>query len=239
MYIVIPAAGSGRRMGADRNKLLLPLLGEPVLAWTLQTIAQVSQVQGVCLVGQPTDFADLLAIATPISQATGLAIELVAGGQTRQESVQCGLEALVGRQVKMVLIHDGARCLATPDLFARCAQALHHVDGIVAAIPVKDTIKQVAPSTVTDAALAGLSVVATPPRDQLWAAQTPQGFHYEAILAAYRQAADWPATDDASVFEHAGKTVHIVPGEETNLKITTPIDLAIATWVLQNHRQQS
>ncbi len=183
--------------------------------------------------GQPLDFADLLAIATPIQRATGLAINIVAGGATRQASVQQGLESLVGRHVQQVLIHDGARCLATPALFGRCAEALHQVTGIVAAIPVKDTIKQVVPSATSSDALAGFRVQATPPRAQLWAAQTPQGFNYEAILAAYRQAADWPATDDASVFEYAGETVHIVAGEETNLKITTPADLAIATWVLQ------
>ncbi len=239
VHIVIPAAGSGRRMGADRNKLLLPLLGEPVLAWTLKAIAQVPEVAGVCLVGQPVDFADLLAIATPIHIATGLAIDIVAGGATRQASVQQGLESLVGRNVQRVLIHDGARCLATPALFERCHRALHQVAGLVAAIPVKDTIKHVAPAPTSNQDLAGFSVMATPPREQLWAAQTPQGFRFEAILAAYRQAMDWPATDDASVFEHAGQTVHIVPGEETNLKITTPADLAIATWVLQQRLEHS
>lgn len=224
-------------MGAARNKLLLPLLGEPVLAWTLKTIAQVATLEGVTLVGQPHDFPEFKAIA----ETVGIAVSLVEGGSTRQESVQRGLESLAQSNAKHVLIHDGARCLATPQLFESCDRALETVLGIVAAIPVKDTIKQVA-ETASDQKpnkdLTGLTIAATPPRAALWAAQTPQGFHFEPILAAYRNAGTWQATDDASVFEHAGQTVHIVNGEDTNLKITTPIDLAIAAWVLQD-RQQS
>ncbi|HAN45176.1 MAG TPA: 2-C-methyl-D-erythritol 4-phosphate cytidylyltransferase [Cyanobacteria bacterium UBA8156] len=224
--LLVPAAGSGRRMGADRNKLLLPLGDRPVLHYTLAAALAATTIGEVVLMGQEKDFpafAEIVEALHPVKP-----VRWVVGGATRQASVYAGLMALPASTTG-VLIHDGARCLATPALFDRCAAALAHREGLVAAVPVKDTIKEVVNE----------KVVGTPPRDRLWAAQTPQGFAYAQIVAAHRQALveGWEVTDDAALFEKLGWPVAIVPGEETNLKITTPQDLAIARFLLQAHCQ--
>ncbi len=228
--VLIPAAGMGRRMGSDRNKLLIPILQQPVIAWTLQAAAAASLVDWIGLICQPTDEPDL----APLAQALGITkpVVLIRGGETRQESVYCGLKGLPPG-TERVLIHDGARCLATPELFDRCAQALEIHRGLIAAIPVKDTIK------VVHLGEGEPVVAATPDRATLWAAQTPQGFAVAPLLAAHDQAIaqGWAVTDDAALFERVGIPVAIVAGEETNLKVTTPGDLAIATWILQQRPQ--
>ncbi|MGF1513133.1 MAG: 2-C-methyl-D-erythritol 4-phosphate cytidylyltransferase [Elainellaceae cyanobacterium] len=225
MHLLIPAAGRGRRMGSDRNKLLLPLMAQPVLAWTLQAADRCPDISWIGLLGQPYDWPDVKSILETLSLQTP--VELVQGGETRQASVYNGLEALP-KDATHVLIHDGARCLATPQLFTRCAQALQTCSGLIAAVPVKDTIKLVAPGTDR--------IESTPNRARLWAAQTPQGFEVAQLRQCHRQGRelDWAVTDDAALFERCGLPVQIVEGEETNLKITTPMDLAIATFILQN-----
>jgi 2-C-methyl-D-erythritol 4-phosphate cytidylyltransferase len=229
MHVLIPAAGVGKRMGSTRNKLLLPLLDKPLLAWTLLALADAQQVNWIGLVSQPVDWPDFKDILTTL--ALEKLVVLIQGGETRQESVYNGLQALPAEADK-VLIHDGARCLATPDLFDRCAMALDHTQGLIAAIPVKDTIKIVEPKTQR--------VQSTPDRALLWAAQTPQGFHVEPLKACHERGRQlgWDVTDDAALFERCELPVEIVDGEETNLKITTPVDLAIAEFILR-HRSRS
>ncbi|MEL6398136.1 MAG: 2-C-methyl-D-erythritol 4-phosphate cytidylyltransferase [Cyanobacteria bacterium J06626_4] len=224
MHLLIPAAGVGRRMGSDRNKLLLTLHGQPLLAWTLQAANASSTIAWIGIICQPDDRFDILQIlqVTPLETP----VTLILGGSTRQASVYNGLQALP-EAAEQVLIHDGARCLATPDLFDRCSQALQTCPGLIAAVPVKDTIKVVGDD--------GL-IQQTPDRSCLWAAQTPQGFHVAKLKAAHAQgkAAGWTVTDDAALFEKCGLPVKIVPGEETNLKITTPEDLSLAEMVLRD-----
>ena len=215
-------------MGADRNKLLLPLGDRPVLSYTLAAALAATAIAEVVLMGQEKDFpafAEMVEILHPAKP-----VRWVVGGATRQASVYAGLMALPASTTG-VLIHDGARCLATPALFDRCAAALTYREGLVAAVPVKDTIKEVVDE----------QVVGTPPRDRLWAAQTPQGFAYPKIVEAHRRALaeGWEVTDDAALFEKLGWPVAIVPGEETNLKITTPHDLAIAAFLLELTWQDS
>jgi 2-C-methyl-D-erythritol 4-phosphate cytidylyltransferase len=223
MHLLIPAAGSGRRMGHERNKLLLPILGQPILGWTLQAAAAATAIEWVGIISQPhdwPDWRDLLA-----SLAIDKPVELIPGGDSRQASVYNGLKALPSG-AEQVLIHDGARCLATPDLLNRCAAALQDCLGFVAAVPVKDTIKRVnAQNQVLD----------TPERSQLWAAQTPQGFWVEKLKDCHAQGVSqgWEVTDDAALFEKLGLPVQIVMGEETNLKITTPADLALAELIFK------
>ena len=224
MHLLIPAAGVGRRMGSDRNKLLLSLRGQPILAWTLQAAAASQSIEWIGLICQEIDKPDLLAILDTLQLSK--TILLIPGGSTRQESVYNGLQALPSN-AEHVLIHDGARCLATPDLFERCAATLLTCPGLIAAIPVKDTIKVVNDDGIIEA---------TPDRSRLWAAQTPQGFHVKPLKAAHNEgkAQDWTVTDDAALFEKVGLPVKIVPGEETNLKVTTPEDLKIADGVLSD-----
>lgn len=222
MHVLIPAAGMGRRMGSDRNKLLLTLQGLPIVAWTLKAAAAATTTRWIGIICQPADQPDLKAILADL--ALTKPVVLIQGGTTRQESVYNGLQALPTEADK-VLIHDGARCLATPGLFDRCAAALDHCSGLIAAVPVKDTIKVVGPGQI---------VQATPDRATLWAAQTPQGFHVAPLKTAHDRGRTegWTVTDDAALFEQCGLPVTIVPGEETNLKVTTPGDLTLAEMIL-------
>jgi 2-C-methyl-D-erythritol 4-phosphate cytidylyltransferase len=223
MHLLIPAAGMGKRMGSDRNKLLVMLLDKPLLAWTLMAVERASSISWVGIIGQPEDRAEIDRIVSNISLSKP--VEFIQGGSTRQESVYNGLQGLPAA-AERVLIHDGARCLATPDLFDRCATILATCPGLIAAISVKDTIK------VVDE----LGIVRdTPDRANLWAAQTPQGFEVKLLKACHDRgrALGWEVTDDAALFEKCDLPVKIVRGEETNLKITTPVDLAIATFILQ------
>jgi 2-C-methyl-D-erythritol 4-phosphate cytidylyltransferase len=222
VYLLIPAAGSGKRMGSDRNKLLMDLLGQPVLAWTLRAAAASTTITWIGILGQPIDFPDFQTILTDLKLTKP--VLLIQGGSTRQESVYNGLQALP-EAADRVLIHDGARCLATPELFDRCAASLDQYEGMVAAVTVKDTIK------VVDGAMC---IQDTPDRANLWAAQTPQGFSVPLLKQCHAagKAQGWEVTDDAALFERCGLPVYIVPGEETNLKVTTPVDLAIAQFIL-------
>ncbi|AFZ11730.1 2-C-methyl-D-erythritol 4-phosphate cytidylyltransferase [Crinalium epipsammum PCC 9333] len=226
MHLLIPAAGMGRRMGSDRNKLLLTLLGKPLLAWTLIAAEASPDINWIGIICQPSDWEDIKDILAQVSLTKP--VELINGGETRQESVYNGLQALPD-DAERVLIHDGARCLATPDLFNRCGEALLSCDGLIAAISVKDTIKVVERGIIQS----------TPDRSQLWAAQTPQGFHVPLLKQCHDQGRQlgWEVTDDAALFEKCGFPVRIVEGEETNLKVTTPVDLAIAEFILRQRLQ--
>ncbi len=228
MHLLIPAAGSGKRMGHDRNKVLLPLLGKPIFAWTLLAAEAATSIQWIGIMGQPIDFPDFQACIDHL--ALTKPVQLVVGGSTRQESVYNGLQALPP-EAEQVLIHDCARCLATPDLFDRATLALQTQLGLIAAITVKDTIKVVDQE---------LLVQDTPDRARLWAAQTPQGFSVKHLKDCHDRGVKegWEVTDDAALFERCGLPVHILPGEETNLKVTTPVDLAIAEFILRQRRDQ-
>ncbi|MGL5132267.1 MAG: 2-C-methyl-D-erythritol 4-phosphate cytidylyltransferase, partial [Planktothrix sp.] len=224
MHLLIPAAGMGRRMGSDRNKLLLTLWDKPLLAWTLAAAEAATGIEWIGIMGQPVDFPDFQEILAQVNLTKP--VELIQGGETRQQSVYNGLQALPP-DAERVLIHDGARCLATPELFERCGAVLQTCSGLIAAIPVKDTIKVVDEN--------GL-ILDTPDRRQLWAAQTPQGFEVKLLKECHDQGIKegWEVTDDAALFEKCGLSVHIVMGEDTNLKVTTPVDLSVAEFILKS-----
>ncbi|MEA5506260.1 2-C-methyl-D-erythritol 4-phosphate cytidylyltransferase [Halotia wernerae UHCC 0503] len=224
MYLLIPAAGIGKRMGSNRNKLLLEVRSQTIIAWTLKAAAAASTIQWIGIISQPADWPELQAILAEIKLTKP--VELITGGSTRQESVYNGLQALPA-DAEQVLIHDGARCLVTSDLLNSCAQAIRQCPGLIAAVPVKDTIKVVDENGI---------IQSTPDRQQLWAAQTPQGFNVKLLKQCHAEGVSqgWEVTDDAALFERCGIEVRIVEGEETNLKVTTPQDLAIAEFILSN-----
>lgn len=234
MYLLIPAAGSGKRMGGDRNKLLLPLLGEPILQWTLKAAIASDAIEWIGIICQPIDRTDFEAIVATlnVSLNSSKPIVFIQGGDTRQASVYNGLMGLP-EGAERVLIHDGARCLATPELFDRCASVLQGCSGLIAAVPVKDTIK-----VVEDHGGDRPEVASTPDRSKLWAAQTPQGFEVATLKDAHGRGVKekWEVTDDAALFEKCELPVRIVDGEETNLKVTTPQDLAIAEFILRQRQ---
>jgi 2-C-methyl-D-erythritol 4-phosphate cytidylyltransferase len=231
MHLLIPAAGMGKRMGGawqrqgseQRNKLFLTVLGQPILAWTILAAESAQSIDWIGIIAQPEDWPDIQEILATLTLTKPL--QLIAGGATRQESVYRGLQSLpLG--ASHVLIHDGARCLGTAALIDRCAQELSSCDGLVAAVPVKDTIKIVNKHHI---------VTSTPDRANLWAAQTPQGFRVQLLKDCHEHGREmgWEVTDDAALFELCNVPVKVVMGEETNLKITTPGDLAIAELILQ------
>ena len=224
MHLLIAAAGSGRRMGATRNKLLLPLSGQPVLAWTLQAALEAETIDWIGIIGQEIDRAAILALV----ESAPKPVAWIAGGDSRQESVERGLAGLPD-QAQHVLIHDGARCLASPDLFNRCSDAVRRGKAVIAATPVTDTIKQVDES--------GL-ITATPNRAELWAAQTPQAFSVDELRQGHREARanGWTVTDDASLYERLGWPVNVLDAGPSNIKVTTPFDLTVAAAVLAERK---
>ena len=222
MHLLIAAAGSGRRMGAAGNKLLLPVAGRPVLAWTLEAALATPVIRWIGIVGQPVDAEPIAAIVE--AAAADRPVRWILGGDTRQESVSRGLAALPN-DAEGVLIHDGARCLVEPELLERCAAAVRAGRAVIAATPVSDTIKQVdGEGTIT----------ATPDRAGLWAAQTPQGFPVPQLREAHATAvaSGWSVTDDAALFERLGWPVQVLQASPANIKLTTPFDLPVAAAVL-------
>ncbi|MEN9766994.1 MAG: hypothetical protein RLZZ32_954 [Cyanobacteriota bacterium] len=222
MHLLIACAGSGRRMGAERNKLLLEVCGRPVLAWTLEAALASDSIRWIGIVGQAVDREDIEALVAAADAQ--VPVVWIQGGDTRQDSVCNGLAALP-EGASSVLIHDGARCLVEPALIDRCAAAVQAGAAVIAAAPVTDTIKRVDGSGV---------IQDTPDRSVLWGAQTPQGFAVEQLRQAHAQARaeGWSVTDDASLFERLGWPVKVMESSPSNIKITTPFDLTIAAAVL-------
>ncbi|NUB43201.1 bifunctional 2-C-methyl-D-erythritol 4-phosphate cytidylyltransferase/2-C-methyl-D-erythritol 2,4-cyclodiphosphate synthase [Fertoebacter nigrum] len=210
---IIVAAGRGTRAGGDLPKQWQPLAGQPVLAHVLAVFAAHPGIDRVVLVIHPEDRARAGTLALPC--------DLVHGGATRDASVRNALEALAGAGVARVLIHDGARPLVTPQLIDRLLAALHAAPGAAPALPVSDALWRGAMGRVAG----------TQDRADLFRAQTPQAFHFDAILAAHRGFRGI-AADDVEVARAAGLDVAIVEGDENNLKLTYPGDFARAARLI-------
>ncbi len=220
MHLLIAAAGSGSRMGADRNKLLLKIAGKTILEWTLKAAFASEAIKWIGIVGQPKDKSSIFSILQNSSESC----QWINGGSTRQKSVQLGLSALPA-DAKSVLIHDGARCLVSPLVFDEISRIVLGGEAVIAASQVVDTIKKVNGKG---------EIIDTPPRSDLWCAQTPQGFPVEQLKQAHRKAISngWSVTDDASLFERLGIPVKIYDAGPSNIKVTTPFDLVIAESIL-------
>ena len=214
---VIAAAGSGDRLGAGGPKALVRAAGKPLLSWSLAALAGSERV-GTVVVSAPPGHEDAVR-----SIAGGAAI--VTGGASRSESVARALELV---ETDLVAVHDAARPLAPSALFDAVLAELASdpdADAVIPAVPVADTLKR---------ALAG-RVIETVPRSELWAVQTPQAFRTEVLRDALHadQEAITAATDDASLVEAAGGVVRILAWDESNPKVTTRVDLALAEALLR------
>ena len=208
-WTVVVAAGSGTRFGGDKQ--LADLSGMAVLARAVVSAAAASD--GVVVVVSAKRRTEVSGVLS----AVGGVEAIVDGGATRSASVRCGLAA-VPDDAGVVLVHDGARPLATPGLFRRVADAvLAGADAVVPGVPVTDSLRT-----------AGGRVVA---RDGVIAVQTPQGFSADSLRAAH--AGGGEASDDATLVEASGGTVVVVEGEPANLKITRPADLDLARLELE------
>jgi 2-C-methyl-D-erythritol 4-phosphate cytidylyltransferase/2-C-methyl-D-erythritol 2,4-cyclodiphosphate synthase len=216
-YALVLAAGRGTRFGGALPKQYSPLAGTTVLRHAVAAFAQHERVAGIQVVIRPED--------RDICDAGLAGFDLlppVAGGAERQDSVRLGLEALAPLNPERVLIHDGARPFPDAAMIDRVLNALDRAPAVIPGLPLGDTIKRVADGVITG----------TVDRSGLWRVQTPQGFHFDAILAAHRAAAGKALTDDAAVAEAAGIAPLIVAGSEANLKITTTDDLVAAEWLI-------
>lgn len=221
---VVLAAGSGQRMAGQADKLLLPVRGKPVLAYCLEAFDRSGVVDRLVLVCASARRDVYRALVD--SLALSLPVTLVAGGQHRQASVYNGLRVLEDT-VHAVLIHDGARCCVTPDIIRRCVHGVRQYGACIAGMPSKDTIKLVDANSV---------IQQTPPREQVYLAQTPQGFRLADIRAAHETAVTqgFLGTDDAMLYERVGGQVTVVRGDYTNLKLTTPDDIPLVRNILES-----
>ena len=217
---VIVAAGSASRMGGI-DKVMAPLGGEPMVVRTVRQFQNCDAIREIVIVTRQ----DLLVPISDLCHGFEKVKAVVVGGNSRDESVWMGLNAL-SEKVKMVAVQDGARPFANWQLIDRVVRAANSYGAAAPAIPVKDTIKIVK----------GGIVASTPNRSELQAVQTPQVFDFDLLRGALRKAkADGAAiTDDCSAVERLGMSVRIVEGDERNIKITTPLDLKIAELLLED-----
>jgi 2-C-methyl-D-erythritol 4-phosphate cytidylyltransferase len=226
--VVVPAAGVGRRLGAGGTKALVPLAGRPLLAHAVEALEANRCTAAVVVVSHP----DALEATAKLLADEGFAklTAVVGGGPTRQASVAAGLRALPP-DPEYVAVHDAARPLLAPGTVDRLLGLLLEagVAGVVPGVPVTDTIRRV------DTTHRSTGVV---DREQLRAMQTPQLFARRVLEEAHRLALrdGVEGTDEAALVERAGHRVQVVPGDPDNLKVTTPLDLAVAEALLARRR---
>lgn len=218
---IIVAAGRGDRMGSPLNKVYLPLGDDPVILYCLRVFENSGLIDSYAVVASKRDlsFCRTLLKSYSLTKLAGI----VAGGETRQESVAAGFDALP-QDCGLVVVHDGARPLLSQDVLEGAIKLAAGEGAVVVGVPVKDTIKVVEEEKIKG----------TPERSSLWIAQTPQVFHRSLLENALNaaRASGFEGTDDASLVERLGHQVKIHPGAYENIKITTPEDLIIARALL-------
>jgi 2-C-methyl-D-erythritol 4-phosphate cytidylyltransferase len=219
-YVILPAAGRGKRMGADVNKLLLEVEGMPILIHTLLVFEKDSQCDGFVLAINPQERTEIEGLLK--AYAIHKPAIYVAGGTERQQSVFNGLAAV---NSSLVLVHDAARPFITTEQIARLLETAEQDGAAVLAVPVKDTVKRV----IED------RVVETIERSSLWAVQTPQAFRISLLREAHERAEreGFLGTDDASLVERLGHRVSVVFGDYNNIKLTTKEDLVFAEAIIR------
>ncbi|MEU4798644.1 2-C-methyl-D-erythritol 4-phosphate cytidylyltransferase [Streptomyces sp. NPDC023327] len=230
--VVIPAAGRGVRLGPGAPKALRALNGTPMLIHAVRAMAASRAVSLVVVVAPPDGAAEVKTLLDDHALPERTDFLVVPGGESRQESVRAGLDALPPG-VDIVLVHDAARPLVPVETVDGVIAAVREgAPAVVPALPLADTVKQVEPATVPGAAE---SVVATPERARLRAVQTPQGFDRATLVRAH-ESVTGPVTDDAGMVEQLGLPVVVVPGHEEAFKVTRPLDLLLAEAVLARRR---
>lgn len=220
LWLIVPAAGQGKRMGADKPKQYLEIAEQSILTHTLQRLyAAFPQAQLVLCLDNDDQWFNPAWVPFPHWQR-------VTGGAERMGSVLNALQAMPAQAADVVMVHDVARPCVTPeDLRALYHAASEHPDGALLAMPVADTMKRASVDQLS---------VATVPRDGLWHALTPQGFRYALLREALEYAADngCIVTDEASAVEALGRTPRLVSGRRDNVKVTHPGDLALASAIM-------
>lgn len=222
--VVLPAAGSGKRMGAGQNKLFLKLLEKPILIHTLEVFEQDHNCTGIWLAVKPEErgFIQELLANYGISKVKGLPD----GGAERQHSVHSCMKEM--DQVAIVLVHDAARPFITHDIIANLVQSAHDNGAAIAGVRAKDTMKKVRDGVIEE----------TVDRENLWMIQTPQAFRFDLIAHAedVAEKVGFLGTDEAMLVERLGHTVHIVESSYENVKMTTKEDLVFGEAILHKRK---
>ncbi|HEY4930763.1 MAG TPA: 2-C-methyl-D-erythritol 4-phosphate cytidylyltransferase [Terriglobales bacterium] len=239
VFVIIPAAGLGTRMSAagDRSKTkqFFELHGTPILIHTLRKFANHGQVDEIVVALRKNETAGFLKQAE--QEAFKKPVRVVEGGEHRQDSVANALAALNASPDDIVLVHDAVRPFVADETITGVIEAVIKYGSAIAGIPAVDTVKQV------DRTADGAVVIATVPRERMVMAQTPQGFRFGLLKEAFDETKTdgFLGTDEASLIERGGGTVHVVMGSPRNMKITTPGDLELAEFFLaqENRRNTS
>jgi 2-C-methyl-D-erythritol 4-phosphate cytidylyltransferase len=234
VFVIIPAAGLGTRMAASAGtrhapKQFLELGGKPILVLTLRAFLQVERIQQIFVAVRKNEIQRVEAQLRDHGLETRISV--VAGGDTRQESVRNALKLLPAEDQDIVLVHDAVRPLIDPATIERTIEQVARHKAAIVGVPAVDTIKQV--ERTADGAI----ITSTIPRERIVLAQTPQGFRCDLLRQAV-EAADadgFIGTDEASLVERLGIEVAVVPGSPRNFKITQPGDLALAEFYLHQH----
>lgn len=229
---ILLAGGSGNRLAAKtggKNKVLLELGGVPMFFYSLETLLAAGILRRLVLVHRSTDQQEICEVLEKSGYRER--VELVTGGRERFESVRNGLELLQHDPPEVVVIHDSARPFLTPEMVVEAAQAAAEAGGATVAVPLTDTLKR---------GQAGM-LVETLPRGDLYRIQTPQAFRYELIREQHtklRENPDPTVTDDCMLLERNGTPVLLVPGHESNIKVTTEFDLQLAEFILEQQNRR-
>ncbi|MEW2252768.1 MULTISPECIES: 2-C-methyl-D-erythritol 4-phosphate cytidylyltransferase [unclassified Streptomyces] len=230
--VVIPAAGRGVRLGPGAPKALRALSGTPMLVHAVRAMAASRFVSLVVVVAPPEGAGEVKSLLESHALPERTDFVVVPGGESRQESVKLGLDALPP-DYDIVLVHDAARPLVPVDTVDAVIEAVRAgAVAVVPAVPLADTVKEVEPA---EEAGAPEPVLATPVRARLRAVQTPQGFDRATLVRAH-ESVTGDVTDDASMVEQLGERVVVVPGHEEAFKVTRPLDLVLAEAVLARRR---
>ena len=233
---IVVAGGAGLRFGAPQGKLYISLLDKPILSWAIKAMIEAPCTAQVVVViaKNKFDFVENTVLASlDLTEEQRQRIVLCEGGNTRQESVMAGLRE-ADRSYPFIAIHDGARPLFTAEGFRRAKEYLSRINqigpepisGVVVGHKTTDTLKQVE----------GCTIVGTPNRSSLWAAETPQIFVAQDILKAYQrgQIDGVLATDDSSLVERLGMKVELFDAGIPNIKVTLPTDLVVARALMHS-----
>jgi 2-C-methyl-D-erythritol 4-phosphate cytidylyltransferase len=239
VFVIIPAAGLGTRMASGpsaRSKKEAPskqfaeLGGTPILFRTLRVFAARPEVAEICVALRKSEMPSFRSrLEREGGEILQKKVQLVEGGQHRQQSVANALKAIAASADDIVLVHDAVRPLVTAEIIQEVIGAAQKHGAAIAGTPAVDTVKQV------ERTAAGALITATIPRERVVMAQTPQGFRYEVLKKAFDEATadDFMGTDEASLVERSGHEVAVVMGSPRNIKITTPADLELAEFFLK------
>lgn len=229
LAVIIPAAGSGSRMGTRVPKPFIKLKGFTILEHTIKAFAGISNLNEI-IIATSSEWEEEVKLILQNYKDKIQNLKVVRGGDERQNSIYNALQS-VSDEVTIIAVHDAVRPFINQELIQKCCKEAAEYGGAIIAVPAKDTIKKVNTEK---------TILETPDRNYLWQAQTPQIFQKQLLLNAYKSAIEsrFIGTDDASLVERINGEVKVVEGDRRNLKITYPIDLKVAELILEERGEQ-